>query len=371
MEEKLIIAEQQGCKKNELYLKDSMRLAGFMIRDGAYKQAHVQARRSLRGFKKLGISGNSGYEEGLRIMIKHCGFASDFRERDAYSALLATHKSRFHTSTSGSIPLPLTSSETESLAAKPSTERSVQAATENTRLKQGKSTCVGNDETSEALSTEAHSLYLTALTASHEKSRPGSREVSVVCSPSPVTLGDVPLITMSVDSDEHTARPDSGNSRTLLSNISVSTPHIRRSASNPELSSDSSSGQRRAGKLPSRLGAATTEKAHQRAVASLSSFPSDFPKQTYAPGNTYLSNPAHTSLDCDGNTSELSPSLRSEHSAAAYIPGISTSSTEGPLAAASCPKEALKSEPGRIRRALSRGRMKFMSSSGRLTEDKE
>lgn len=137
-----------------------------------------------------------------------------------------------------------------------------------------------------------------------------------------------PPITLSADNDDQTAHPNSGMSRTLLSNISVLPSHIRHSASNPELFSESLPDQTFSGKLPSRF-------------------------------------------DCEEDISEPSPSLRSQHAADAYVPGILTSSTKGPLAAASRPKEALKAELGRIRRALSMGRTKFMSLPGRLTEDKE
>lgn len=63
MVEKLVIAERQGGRTNEHYLKDTMRLAGFMVRKHKYTEAHILARRTLRVFKEFGKSGHSGYKK--------------------------------------------------------------------------------------------------------------------------------------------------------------------------------------------------------------------------------------------------------------------------------------------------------------------
>ncbi|KAF1847385.1 uncharacterized protein K460DRAFT_241581, partial [Cucurbitaria berberidis CBS 394.84] len=53
MAEKLSITERQVGKKDELYLWDTMKLAELMMKNKEYMEAHLQGRRSLRGFKKL------------------------------------------------------------------------------------------------------------------------------------------------------------------------------------------------------------------------------------------------------------------------------------------------------------------------------
>ncbi|KAJ6278626.1 hypothetical protein J3E71DRAFT_182561 [Bipolaris maydis] len=50
---KLQITEHQVGKKDALYLKDTMKLAEIMMKNHDYVDAHLQARHSLRGFKKL------------------------------------------------------------------------------------------------------------------------------------------------------------------------------------------------------------------------------------------------------------------------------------------------------------------------------
>ncbi|EUC48640.1 hypothetical protein COCMIDRAFT_51809, partial [Bipolaris oryzae ATCC 44560] len=83
MEVKLQITEHQVGKKDALYLKDTMKLAEIMMKNQDYVDAHLQARRSLRGFKKL--------ED----------------EEEAYAALLSGHAKDVHRSTPKSQPAEL------------------------------------------------------------------------------------------------------------------------------------------------------------------------------------------------------------------------------------------------------------------------
>ncbi|CAN9099574.1 unnamed protein product [Alternaria sp. RS040] len=92
MKDKLFITERQLGKKDELYLRDTLRLAELMMKNGEYVEAHLQARRSLRGFRKLGKLGNSGYEECLDLLIRICSTEGKVDEEEAYTALLASHE---------------------------------------------------------------------------------------------------------------------------------------------------------------------------------------------------------------------------------------------------------------------------------------
>lgn len=94
MLEKLQITERQVGKKNERYLGDTLRLTELLVNNKEYVEAHLQARRSLRGFKKLGESGFSGYERSLQLLIRLCKDDGKLDEEEGYAALLASHETR-------------------------------------------------------------------------------------------------------------------------------------------------------------------------------------------------------------------------------------------------------------------------------------
>ncbi|KAL1800560.1 hypothetical protein ACET3X_000902 [Alternaria dauci] len=107
MKDKLSITERQVGKRDELYLRDTLRLAELMMKNGEYVEAHLQARRSLRGFRKLGKQGNSGYEESLDFLIRICRTEGKLDEEDAYAALLASHERKTKRSASSPKVRPL------------------------------------------------------------------------------------------------------------------------------------------------------------------------------------------------------------------------------------------------------------------------
>ncbi|KAL6711067.1 hypothetical protein ACN47E_006942 [Coniothyrium glycines] len=92
MTEKLAITERQVGKKDELYLWDTFKLAEIMMKCKNFTEAHLQARRSLRGFKKLNESGHDGYEKCLQLLIQMCKDEGKVDEEDAYAALLGTFR---------------------------------------------------------------------------------------------------------------------------------------------------------------------------------------------------------------------------------------------------------------------------------------
>ncbi|CAG5145720.1 uncharacterized protein ALTATR162_LOCUS1757 [Alternaria atra] len=100
MKDKLFITERQVGKKDELYLRDTLNLAELMMKNREYVEAHLQARRSLRGFRKLGKHGNGGYEECLEFLIRICKTEGKIDEEEAYSALLASHERKIKRSAS-------------------------------------------------------------------------------------------------------------------------------------------------------------------------------------------------------------------------------------------------------------------------------
>jgi len=104
---KLQITEHQVGKKDALYLKDTMKLAEIMMKNQDYVDAHLRARRSLRGFKKLGEQGQTDYESCLELLIKICQLEGKEDEEEAYAALLSGHARNVQRSTSKSQPARL------------------------------------------------------------------------------------------------------------------------------------------------------------------------------------------------------------------------------------------------------------------------
>jgi hypothetical protein len=92
MMEKLSVTERQVGKKDELYLTDLLKLAEIMVETEQYVEAHLQGRRSLRGFKKLGEPGFEGYEKSLVFLVHLCNIDSKADEEEAYAALLGSHR---------------------------------------------------------------------------------------------------------------------------------------------------------------------------------------------------------------------------------------------------------------------------------------
>ena len=92
MMEKLSVTERQVGKKDELYLIDLLKLAEIMMKNHEYVEAHLQGRRSLRGFKKLGESGFGGYEKSLVFLVHLCNADNKSDEVEAYAALLGSHR---------------------------------------------------------------------------------------------------------------------------------------------------------------------------------------------------------------------------------------------------------------------------------------
>lgn len=91
MEEKLIVMERQVGKKDALYLKDTMKLTEIMMMNRNYAEAHLQARRCLQGFRKLGENGREGYENCLAFLVHICQVEGREDEEEAYTALFMGH----------------------------------------------------------------------------------------------------------------------------------------------------------------------------------------------------------------------------------------------------------------------------------------
>lgn len=94
MTEKLFITERQVGKTNEIYLWDNLKLADLMAKANEYDSAHLQGRRSLRGFKKLGEAGYRGYEQCGMFLIMLCKNQGRPDEEEAYAALLGNHQTK-------------------------------------------------------------------------------------------------------------------------------------------------------------------------------------------------------------------------------------------------------------------------------------
>jgi len=92
--EQISIRERQTEKKDESILWDLVKLAEVSIENKEYAEAHLQARRGLRGFKKLSEAGYTGYRACLTILIELCMLEGKDDEAEGYSALLEVHKAK-------------------------------------------------------------------------------------------------------------------------------------------------------------------------------------------------------------------------------------------------------------------------------------
>ncbi|KAF2262693.1 hypothetical protein CC78DRAFT_569557 [Lojkania enalia] len=101
MMEKLLVTERQVGKKDKRFLWDTMKLAEILMANTDYMEAHLQARRSLRGFKKLGKPGFRGYEQCLELLMAICKREEKLDEEEAYAALLGSHLTKLSSSSQG------------------------------------------------------------------------------------------------------------------------------------------------------------------------------------------------------------------------------------------------------------------------------
>jgi tetratricopeptide (TPR) repeat protein len=70
-------------------LMDVLSLANVLVERKSYPEASLQARRALRGYKKLGRGGEHGTEQALKMLTRICTAEGNTDELEAYALLLA------------------------------------------------------------------------------------------------------------------------------------------------------------------------------------------------------------------------------------------------------------------------------------------
>jgi len=83
------IALRQGLHGDKFSVEtanDILALARILVERDAVSEAHLQARRALRSFKKLGTGGQAGVHEALDLLIQICEIESNKDELEAYKA---------------------------------------------------------------------------------------------------------------------------------------------------------------------------------------------------------------------------------------------------------------------------------------------
>ena len=83
------IALRQGLHSDKFSVEmanDILALAKILVERGAVSEAHLQARRALRSFKKLGTGGQAGVREALDLLIRICEIESNKDDLEAYKA---------------------------------------------------------------------------------------------------------------------------------------------------------------------------------------------------------------------------------------------------------------------------------------------
>jgi len=87
--ERISLRQQSGEPKNsEVLLADILTLTDILFQRGSYAEAQLQARRALRGYRKLGPSGAEGTERTLTVLIQICSAMENMDELEAYRSLL-------------------------------------------------------------------------------------------------------------------------------------------------------------------------------------------------------------------------------------------------------------------------------------------
>jgi len=87
--ERISLRQQSGESKNsEVLLADILTLTDILFQRESYVEAQLQARRALRGYRKLGPSGAEGTERTLTVLIKICSAMENMDELEAYRSLL-------------------------------------------------------------------------------------------------------------------------------------------------------------------------------------------------------------------------------------------------------------------------------------------
>ncbi|KAH7074445.1 hypothetical protein BKA63DRAFT_313970 [Paraphoma chrysanthemicola] len=94
MVEKLSLTHKQVGTRDELYLWDTLKLAELMAKCKEWDSAHLQGRRSLRGFRRLGEESCRGYEQCVVFLIKLCHEEGKIDEEEAYTDLLESHHAK-------------------------------------------------------------------------------------------------------------------------------------------------------------------------------------------------------------------------------------------------------------------------------------
>ncbi|KAJ4295389.1 hypothetical protein N0V90_007401 [Kalmusia sp. IMI 367209] len=96
--EKLKATERQLGTKDKRYLLDNLQYAEILMYNKENVEAHLQARRSLRGFKKLGELGHTEYERCLQLLIHLSKAEGKSDDEEGYIALLISHRARLNES---------------------------------------------------------------------------------------------------------------------------------------------------------------------------------------------------------------------------------------------------------------------------------
>nr|POE87478.1 hypothetical protein CFP56_30067 [Quercus suber] len=90
--QKLVVQSRIFGKHDNLVLHDIARLASLAALDGAFVEAQLQARRALKGYKK--VKDNQGIESCLVLLVSVCKRDGKHAEHEAYSAMLAAHRNK-------------------------------------------------------------------------------------------------------------------------------------------------------------------------------------------------------------------------------------------------------------------------------------
>jgi hypothetical protein len=87
--EKIAVESRGSSKANQGVLADMLILVEILLKKCAYAEALLYGRRALKSYRKLGLEGNIGVQDSLKLLCQVCNAAGNHDEEDAYSAILS------------------------------------------------------------------------------------------------------------------------------------------------------------------------------------------------------------------------------------------------------------------------------------------
>jgi hypothetical protein len=89
LHEKIALGSRNTTGDNSDVLSDTIALVEILLAKMALAEALLYARRALKGYRRMGVSGTAGVEKALQLLIWICHAQGNLDEEEAYTAMLS------------------------------------------------------------------------------------------------------------------------------------------------------------------------------------------------------------------------------------------------------------------------------------------